>query len=71
MDGTPGRRNSAKQRARTALMVWIIFQQFTVRQRVQHIVQRKVFRNHFLMGVQRETDLTGANLLADVRRNQF
>jgi len=62
MDGTLIRRNPAKQSTSATFVFGIIFKQLATSQTFQNVIQSKVFSRHFLMGVNREPNLTGANL---------
>ena len=62
MDGTLIQRNPAKQSTSATFVFGIIFKQLATSQTFQNVIQSKVFSRHFLMGVNREPNLTGANL---------
>ena len=59
--------DSAKQTARAPFVFGIIFQQFTIRQAIQHVVQGKILRDHFLMRVNGKANLTRAKLFNNPR----
>ena len=62
MDGTLIQRKPAKQSTSATFVFGIIFQELAASQTFQNVIQSKIFSRHFLMGVNREPNLTGAYL---------
>lgn len=67
MDWPPVPRNSDKQAASPALVLRIVFKQPAAGQSFKDIVQRKVFGNHLLMGVNGESNLSCPDLFSNLR----